>query len=558
MIDPLVDANRTPWPDGTRAGWGRAGRLVRTIGHLRPSQVAYRFRLRALRLIDPWMPDRGVRTAVSRGEATPGWPVGFRALEARLDHGDAKEIASGRFSMLGEVRDIGDPADWHQVDAPHLWRFCLHYLEWAWALAAVDDNDWARASFAGLWRSWTTHVNLRNRDAWAPYVVSLRAWVLCDVFDVLVAGSDVEPEVVAALQQHASFLRRHLELDVGGNHLVKNLKAIVALGVFLGDPELVALGRRHLVRQLSVQVLADGGHYERSPTYHCQVLGDLIDVENVLAAARQPPIPGLSTAIERMRRWLGAIVGPDGEVPLLNDAVAVGTERLASLSPDRSAFRRLTVLGPSGYVVVCPDRRAYLVLDVGDACPDDLPAHAHADCLSFELWVDGRPVIVDTGTSTYEPGLRRAYERSTAAHNTVEVDGTNQTEVWGTFRAGRRARGTLLTAEDDGTVVTVVASHNGYRHLPGSPIHHRRWIARPGGLQIDDVIEGSGQHCVTSSLYVDDPARSGVTLAGRGATGHTSPCDVARGFGQLRPAVRHRLTREDVVLPCELWWFVTW
>ena len=401
-------------------------------------------------------------------------------------------------------------------------------------------------------------MTLRNRDAWAPYVVSLRAWVLCDVFDVLVAGSDVEPEVVAALHQHAYFLRRHLELDVGGNHLLKNLKAIVALGVFLGDPELVALGRRHLVRQLSVQVLADGGHYERSPLYHCQVLGDLIDVKNVLAAARQPAIPGLSTAVERMRRWLGAMVGPDGEVPLLNDAVAVGPERLAALSPDRPAFRRLTVLGPSGYVVVCPARRAHLVLDVGDACPDDLPAHAHADCLSFELWVDGRLVIVDTGTSTYEPGARRAYERSTAAHNTVEVDGANQTEVWGTFRAGRRARGTLLTAEDDGTVVTVVASHNGYRHLPGSPIHRRRWIARPGGLQIDDVVEGSGLHCLTSSLYVDDRARSGVTLTGSGATHHTSPCDVARGFGQLRPAVRHRLTSDDVALPCELGWSVTW
>jgi uncharacterized heparinase superfamily protein len=557
MFDSPVDANRAPWPDGTQTRWGKAGLFVRTIGHLRPSQVAHRVRLRALRLIDPWWFNRRTRTAASGETATPGWPVGYRALDARLEHGDAKEIASGRFSLLGEVRDIGDPADWQQADAAHLWRFCLHYFEWTWALAAVDDNEWARASFAGLWRSWTTHVTLRNRDAWAPYVVSLRAWVLCDVFEVLVAGSDVEPEVVASLHQHAYFLRRHLELDLGGNHLVKNLKALVALGVFLGDPELVALGRRHLVRQLSVQVLADGGHYERSPSYHCQVLGDLIDLENVLAAAHQPPITGLTSAVERMRRWLGAIVGPDGEVPLLNDAVAVGPERLAALSPDRSTFRRLTVLGPSGYVVVCPARRAHLVLDVGDACPDDLPGHAHADCLSFELWVDGSLVIVDTGTSTYEPGARRAYERSTAAHNTVEVDGANQTEVWGTFRAGRRARGTLLTAEDDGTAVTVVASHNGYRHLPGSPIHQRRWIARSGGLQIDDVIEGSGQHCLTSSLYVDEPARS-VTLTGRGATDHTSPCDVAREFGQLRPAVRHRLTREDVALPCELGWSVTW
>ena len=78
---------------------------------------------------------------------------------------------------------------------------------------------------------------------------------------------------------------------MGGNHLVKNLKALVGLGVFLGDDRLVAHAASHLERQIGVQVLADGGHYERSPSYHCQVLGDLIDVAGLLAAAGRPADP---------------------------------------------------------------------------------------------------------------------------------------------------------------------------------------------------------------------------------------------------------------------------
>ena len=84
--------------------------------------------------------------------------------------------------------------------------------------------------------------------------------------------------------------------------------------------------------------------------------------------------------------------------------------------------------------------------------------------------MDGVPLLVDTGTSTYAPGPVRDYERSTAAHNTVEVDGTDSTEVWGAFRAARRARVTRRRGRAaDGGVLTIEAVHDGFRRLPGRP-----------------------------------------------------------------------------------------
>jgi hypothetical protein len=156
-------------------------------------------------------------------------------------------------------------------------------------------------------------------------------------------------------------------------------------------------------------------------------------------------------------------------------------------------------------VVVTPDPALHLVADVGDPGPRDLPGHAHADCLSFEMASGGRRVVVDTGTSTYAPGPRRPVERSTPAHNTVAIDGADQTEVWGIFRAARLAHGRLERAEDDGEIVTIVASHDGYRRLPGRPVHRRTWQVAAAEVSIVDDVLGEGHHDVSVFLHLASP-----------------------------------------------------
>ncbi len=480
--------------------------LAQTAAQLQPRQVAQRTRLRTQRslLRHSRLAGRWLLSGPDPASGT-SWPAQFCPIDAKVwQHWpELAALWSGRIELLGMCRILGRPlcprdhdawrADWDQAGAPQLWRFHLHYWDWAWALASEPDRSAAQDLFAMLWRSWHESVTAGRGDAWLPYPAALRAWSFCGLHRPLVAGSKIEGAFLANLAAHAGFLRRNLEFDVGGNHLIKDLKALVGLAVFFADERMLGRALHRLKRQLAVQVLGDGGHYERAPAYHCQVLGDLIDIAGLMRATGRQPVPELAMAIQQMRHWLSCVLSPDGQVPLLNDGYPVRAGLLAALRPGQAAAEALLVLPDSGLVQLAAGGW-HLLADVGAPCPDELPAHAHADTFGCLLHVDGVPLLVDTGTSTYTPGPTRDHERSTAAHSTVEVDGTNSTEVWGAFRAGRRARVTHVFTQTDHGVLSVEAAHDGYRALPGHPWHHRRWSLTKAGLQIDDQVLGSGSH----------------------------------------------------------------
>jgi uncharacterized heparinase superfamily protein len=174
---------------------------------------------------------------------------------------------------------------------------------------------------------------------------------------------------------------------------------------------------------------------------------------------------------------------------------------------ERSSLHDIALPDSGYYIFNSP--RAWLVADAGDPCPDELPAHAHADALSFELSVSGRRIIVDSGVFEYQSGEWRDFMRGTAAHNTVMVDGQDQSEVWGSFRVGRRARvAARYWAEQDGVRV-LEADHDGYQSTLG--VRHRRWIARVHQrfFVVSDLLEGAGEHRALSFIHLHPDATVG-------------------------------------------------
>jgi uncharacterized heparinase superfamily protein len=391
------------------------------------------------------------------------------------------------------VRDCSAAADWHPHGAAKLWIYNLHYFEDLNATDAAARSDWHRR----LLERWVAENPPGPAEAWEPYPVSRRivSWVKWAA-----SGNSLPPACHASLAVQARWLVPRLEYRLLGNHLLANAKALVHAGLYFEGREAEGWLRRGLAlleRELPVQLLPDGGHFELSTMYHAAALEDLLDLVNLLRACERSVPAAWPANIASMRRWLHVMTHPDGEISFFNDAafgIAPPPAQLEAyatrlgLSPAPAGDAASVVLESSGYVRLAAGP-ALALCDCAALGPDYLPAHGHADTLSFELSLADRRVLVNSGTSLYGDSAERNRQRGTAAHNTVVVDGRDSSEVWGGFRVARRARARLERAPT-GTPAVLEASHDGYRRLPGRNLHRRRWSLDRRSLEIRDELSG--------------------------------------------------------------------
>ena len=459
----------------------------RTLRHLKPGQIAGRIAFRLRR------PRADERAAPPLRAASGAWVRPARRLQS-LD-------AGGVFDLLGERHALAD-VGWQGPGVARLWRYHQHYFDDLRAFGADERSAWHRE----LVERWIADNPPGRGPGWEPYPLSLRIvrWI-----QWLLADNAPTPRMVASLAVQARFLTQRLETHLLGNHLFANAKALVMAGLYFTGGEAQAWlrsGAQILAREIPEQILADGGQFERSPMYHALALEDVLDLIAAVDAlggglADAAALRGaLAARVPAMLRWLAAMTHPDGTLGRFNDCaddVAPANAELfrvaAELGFAAPAFDggdSVVVLADSGYVrIECG--AAVALVDVAPVGPDYLPGHAHADTLSFELSLAGRRVVVNGGTSCYGEGAERRRERSTAAHSTVEVGGESSSEVWAGFRVGRRARPERPTVERDGAAVLVACAHDGYSHLPGRPVHRRRWRFDAAGLVVVDTLEGA-------------------------------------------------------------------
>jgi len=186
-----------------------------------------------------------------------------------------------------------------------------------------------------------------------------------------------------------------------------------------------------------------------------------------------------------------------------------------STRPSHFADAGLTLLrSPAG-----DDRELWCRADSGPHGFLSIAAHGHADALSFELRESGVEILVDPGTYCYHdhPEWRR-YFRSTAAHNTIELDGVDQSESGGPFMWVRTARTTLGDLSLDGPTQRWAAEHDGYDALADPARHHRAIALSPGDrtLEVIDRVRSAGPHRLRLAFHLGPTVD--VDLVGNGAT----------------------------------------
>ena len=422
-------------------------------------------------------------------------------------------LSPKRFRFLNVEHEIKGVNDWNNHELPKLWLYNLHYFDDLNAVGALNRLEWHRE----LIIRWMRENPPGFGVGWEPYPLSLR---IINLIKWSLVPNKLDDEMLHSLAIQVRYLTNHLEYHLLGNHLFTNAKALVFAGIYFEGDEAASwlrMGMEILGREVSEQILEDGGHFERSTMYHALAYEDMLDLINLfrLNNINILPWPEMVSSwpqvIKKMGDWLQGMTHPDGEIAFFNDSaigVAPSTALLRAYS-ERLALQQVIIddgvlwFHASGYIRVVVGA-AILLIDVAKIGPDYLPGHAHADTLSYELSVFGRRVVVNSGTSCYGLGPERKWERSTAAHNTVEIDGQDSSEVWGSFRVARRAYPFDISIKQESNVVIVDAAHNGYCRLPGRPVHRRRWILGANGLEVIDFIEGQFRSAVSRVFFHPD------------------------------------------------------
>lgn len=369
------------------------------------------------------------------------------------------------FTALNIRHSFADSVDWNYAQYGKLWTYNLNYFEYL-----HNPNSTVEEKLGLMHEFKSAYADLK--DALEPYPTSLRIinWIR------FIEENQIEDSSLnEVIYRDVHRLTGRLEYHILANHLLENSFALLMGGIYFDNQKWIKRASKLLTKELKEQVMTDGMHYERSAMYHCIIYYRVLEALDL--TSNSPDFNELRGYLVEiaigMQSWLTYFTQDSLPIPYFNDA-APGIAQ----SPDfLSDYANL--LGISAKPDYNPSDSGYRLFrnstfniraNVGSVSPSYQPGHAHADTLSFELFLNGNPVIVDTGTSTYQVDNRRAIERSTFSHNTIVINNSDSSEVWGGFRVGRRA----VVKRYTDSATNLLAEHDGFKRFGVK--HAREWI----------------------------------------------------------------------------------
>jgi len=378
------------------------------------------------------------------------------------------------------------------MDNGKLWAYNLNYFDFL-----NQRNMTAEVGSAIMFLFIDQLQNLQN--AIEPYPSSLRGmnWV-----KFLSTHKIERKSFDRFLFGQYRVLLDNVEYHLLGNHLLENGCSLLFGGYYFNGKELYDKGREILTTELKEQILQDGAHFELSPMYHKIILNRVLDCLNLMQNNMDVYSDSdfkelVNRSAIKMLGWLSAVTFSDGTTPRVNDS----TEEISATSEELFEYAKrlglkweVAALKESGYRMFKQDTME-LFVDYGAIGPDYIPGHAHSDTFSYILNNKGKHLLVDPGISTYNVGYNRQKERSTSSHNTVRYGKVDQTEVWGGFRVGRRAKVEIITESEN----TIKGFHNGYERF--GVFHQREFEVLDNQIIVKDLIYPNNKLLGISKAY---------------------------------------------------------
>jgi O-antigen/teichoic acid export membrane protein/uncharacterized heparinase superfamily protein len=466
------------------------------------------------------------------GERIPAIVAAVPGLVRWRAVAEAEQIVQRRFRFRGIEMEMGQAIDWNTRPGGNVsWQWDLNRHRFLVTLGTAfhygRQPRYAEALIE-FWQQWI-RANPRSASAaWEqPFEVAsrLRNWIFAYFLAegaALADGQRLE-RLRRAMWEHARFVRSHLEWHWPNNHLLLEAKTLHEYCVCFPENGGKAWGdaaRRILERTVLDQILPDGVHSELCSMYHLIVSGELFQLMLLSKRAGAPLSSEVEKRILRSVEFTRALARDDGTTAMLGDSAEDdvnlrfdfrGGEKSELLYwTDNPADPRiftdrhertasLQMFKEGGYAILRKESEGHpyhLTFDCGPFSRCASPNHAHADALSFELHAHSRALIVDPGVYLPWGGRREwtEYFRSTAAHNTLVIDGREQSELSSYADVHRTARMTRVEMGElaMGKIAALCRPYWG----EADGIAHRRKISDrgEGRISIRDRVSGAGRH----------------------------------------------------------------
>ena len=473
---------------------------------------------------------------------------------------------------------------------------------------------------------------------------SLRAMSICFLLNLLFPFRAEEQtwlaSVTSSLWQHFVYIEAHIEFSylISSNHYLSNVVGLYCLSLFLegtrmGDKRHIYRGR--IEAAILQQVYEDGGNHEASTGYHLFVTQMSLSTLLLMRAGNDTPSSSFLEKVRRMNRVNADLASPSGELPHVGDCdddrvelLLDDVRQMVLLSvPERNSLRVSNLLGIGkclfdegcgsvedakwyGLTEAARIARSQPQINPGSACPIKvLPksgigvlqhgsaellffaipngisgkgSHTHNDKLSFVLRVGGQEVLCDSGTVCYTRDIAtRNRFRSTAAHNTLLIDGAEQNHIHtgprGLFNLGDEAAVSQIEEGMEAQGCFLRASHTGYRSLGVTHTRTIHVVDDEEAFVIEDELEGDGVHdfelnfqlapnrnaeltASENGILCRVPGDRQVQLAVSGPSGlqgSVQPSLISTTYGVTVPAVRVRFWGRAAV-PMRIATHISW
>lgn len=374
------------------------------------------------------------------------------------------DILCNQFEFNGERHAFSTPIPW--LDNPSQdreWLILLHKFYYAVGLG-IAYHDTRIEAYAAKWVELTSSWIETVPHDFLPSDVAgrrIQNWIFAHYYFITMHRSEsITPgfyvSFLKSLHDQVCYLLNHL--TPGRNHRTIELCAIFLAAVVFPEFEEASAWRelacRELLANIQTDILPDGVHCELSTDYHHLVLKNYLWVRRLAFINHIALPPEIDQRIQSALKFALYAHRPDGMIPSLSDGDSrcflhllaqgyelYGGEDLLYVATKgkqgQPPAKRSVPFRNGGYYILrsgwgdhgepYEDER-YLIFDCG---PLGEGHHGHLDLLSFEAAAYGKPLVVDPGRYTYDqsgPINWRAVFRGTSSHNTVLIDGANQTK----------------------------------------------------------------------------------------------------------------------------------